>query len=121
MIIRFLATGCIVILLTEMGKICESSGMLVNVNNKLSERKIPDLRLTSICKYCHHGLIHSTDMTSVSERWFHIGFQDLGELSSSASSSVTSSEEGIKSRILLWSGLKLKTLLDTEQSRNQLH
>lgn len=73
--------------------------MLVNVNNKLSERKIPDLCLTSIYKYCHHCLIHSTDMMPVSETWSHIGFQNLGEVTSSTSLSVTSFEEGIKSRI----------------------
>lgn len=60
-------------------------------------------------------------MTSVNERWSHDGFQDLGEVSSSTSLSVTSLEEGIKSRISLWSGLKFKTLLDIQESKNQVY
>lgn len=52
-------------------------------------------------------------MTSVKRDGPHDGFQDLGEV---MSLSVTSLEEGIKSRISLWSGLKFKTLLDIQES-----
>ena len=37
------------------------------------------------CGYSHHCLTHSTDMTSVNERWSQVGFQDLGEVCSSTS------------------------------------
>lgn len=79
------------------------------------------MRLILGYKCPHFCLIHSIDMTSVKETWSKVGFQDFGEIGSSTSLSVTSFEEGIKSRILLWSGLKLKTLLDNQESRNELY
>lgn len=79
------------------------------------------MRLIWGYKCPHFCLIHSIDMTSVNETWSKVGFQDFGEIGSSTSLSVTSFEKGIKSRILLWSGLKLKTLLDIQESRNELY
>lgn len=65
-------------------------------------------------KYSPHYLIRSTDMTSVNERWSQVSFQDLLQYIIVK----TSLEERIKSRILMWSGLKYKTLLDTQELRN---
>lgn len=79
------------------------------------------MHLTLGYKCPHFCLIHSIDMTSVNETWSKIGFQDFAEVGSSTSLSATSFEEEIKSRILLWSELKLKTLLDIQESRNELH
>lgn len=84
---KYLATRCMIIPFTEVSLRKQWYTSKCVTTSSLEEKSLwrKHLCFISGCGYSHHCLTHSTDMTSVNERWSQVGFQDLGEVCSSTS------------------------------------